>query len=50
MDRSQNKDSSGSQFFIVTGEASNLDGDYAGFGKFIKGMDVVKKYKASLLE
>ncbi len=43
MARSQNKDSAGSQFFIVTGEASNLDGDYAGFGKVIKGMDIVKK-------
>lgn len=43
MARSQNHDSAGSQFFIVTGEASNLDGDYAGFGKVIKGMDIVKK-------
>lgn len=43
MARSQNNDSAGSQFFIVTGEASNLDGDYAGFGKVIKGMDIVKK-------
>lgn len=47
MARSQNKDSAGSQFFIVTGEASNLDGDYAGFGKVIRGMDVVKKIESA---
>ena len=43
MARSQNKDSAGSQFFIVTKDASNLDGDYAGFGKVTKGMDIVKE-------
>jgi len=41
MARSQDPDSAGSQFFIVTGDASHLDGDYAGFGKVIDGMDVV---------
>ncbi len=43
MARSQNKDSAGSQFFIVTKDATSLDGDYAGFGKVIKGMDIVKE-------
>lgn len=33
--------SAGSQFFIVTGDASNLDEYYAAFGKVIEGMDVV---------
>lgn len=34
------KESSGSQFYIVTGEASFLDGQYTVFGKVVKGMDV----------
>jgi cyclophilin family peptidyl-prolyl cis-trans isomerase len=37
------KESSGSQFYIVTGNASHLDGQYTVFGKVIKGMDVVMK-------
>jgi len=37
------KESSGSQFYIVTGKASHLDGEYTVFGKVIKGMDVVMK-------
>lgn len=40
MARNDNPDSAGSQFFIVTGSASHLDGKYAGFGKVISGMDV----------
>lgn len=43
MARSQNKNSGGSQFFIVTKEASHLNKNYAGFGKVINGMDIVKK-------
>jgi len=41
MARSQHPDSAGSQFFIMTDTASQLDGDYAAFGKVIAGMDVV---------
>jgi cyclophilin family peptidyl-prolyl cis-trans isomerase len=37
------KESSGSQFYIVTGEASHLDGQYTVFGKVTKGMDVALK-------
>ncbi len=37
------KESSGSQFYIVTGDASHLDGQYTVFGKVIKGMDVALK-------
>jgi len=37
------KESSGSQFYIVTGEASHLDGQYTVFGQVTKGMDVALK-------
>ncbi|HEY3251345.1 MAG TPA: peptidylprolyl isomerase [Ignavibacteria bacterium] len=37
------KESSGSQFYIVTGEASHLDGQYTVFGKVTKGMDIALK-------
>lgn len=43
MARSMDNDSAGSQFFIVSGEATYLDGEYAGFGKVIDGMDIVDK-------
>ena len=42
MARSGQPDSAGSQFFIVVGDATFLDGDYAGFGIVIEGMDVVE--------
>ena len=37
------KESSGSQFYIVTGEASHLDGEYTIFGKVTGGMDIALK-------
>ncbi len=37
------KESSGSQFYIVTGEASHLDGEYTVFGKVTGGMDIALK-------
>ncbi len=37
------RESSGSQFYIVTGEASHLDGQYTVFGKVTKGMDIAQK-------
>ena len=37
MARSGEPDSAGSQFFIVHGDASFLDGEYAAFGKVIEG-------------
>ncbi len=41
MARSGDPDSAGSQFFIMHGDASYLDGGYAAFGKVVSGMEVV---------
>lgn len=41
MARTMMPNSAGSQFFIMHKTASHLNGQYAGFGKVIEGMDVV---------
>ena len=41
MARAMDPDSAGSQFFIMHKDASHLDGQYAAFGKVIKGIEVV---------
>lgn len=43
MARSMLPDSAGSQFFIMHKTSPHLDGQYAGFGKVIEGMDVVNE-------
>jgi peptidyl-prolyl cis-trans isomerase B (cyclophilin B) len=43
MARTNDPNSAGSQFFIMTEKAEHLDGEYAAFGKVIEGMDVVKQ-------
>lgn len=43
MARTQDPNSAGSQFFIMSGDAPNLDGEYAAFGKVISGLEVVDK-------
>lgn len=47
MARSKEPNSAGSQFFLMTGDAPHLDGDYAGVGKVIEGMSVVRKIEAT---
>ncbi len=43
MARSRDPDSAGSQFFIMLDNAPHLDHQYTGFGKLIKGEDVLMK-------
>jgi peptidyl-prolyl cis-trans isomerase B (cyclophilin B) len=43
MARSQDPNSAGSQFFICHGDPKFLDRQYTGFGKLIKGEDVLEK-------
>jgi len=40
MARSQDPDSAGSQFFLMTELSPHLDGDYAAFGEVTEGMEV----------
>ena len=41
MARTMAPNSGGSQFFIMHKKAPHLDGQYAGFGKVVEGMDIV---------
>ena len=41
MARAMNPNSAGSQFFIMHHDAPHLDGQYAAFGKVVKGIEVV---------
>lgn len=43
MARSSDMDSAGSQFFIMLGTSSYLDGDYAAFGKVIDGFSIIEE-------
>ena len=47
MARASHPDSAGSQFFIMTGDAPHLDGQYAAFGKVLEGMDEVQRIVAA---
>ena len=42
MARSSLPNSAGSQFFIMLGTAEHLDGNYAAFGKVVKGMETIE--------
>lgn len=50
MARTQDPNSAGSQFFIMTDPAPHLDGEYAAFGKVIEGMEVVDEIVQSETE
>ena len=43
MARTQDPNSAGSQFFIMTNASPHLDGEYAAFGEVISGLDVLDK-------
>ena len=43
MARAQNPNSASSQFFICHSDAKFLDGQYAGFGKVVEGIETVDK-------
>lgn len=43
MARTMIPDSAGSQFFIMHADAPHLDGQYAAFGKVIRGLEVVDR-------
>jgi len=45
MARSQSPNSANSQFFIMLGDATHLDGQYTAWGRVIDGMDNVDKIK-----
>jgi peptidyl-prolyl cis-trans isomerase B (cyclophilin B) len=46
MARSADPNSAGSQFFLMLGRAPHLDGQYTGFGKVTKGLEVLEKIEA----
>jgi peptidyl-prolyl cis-trans isomerase B (cyclophilin B) len=46
MARTNDPDSAGSQFFIMTDDASYLDGKYAAFGKLTSGFEVLDSVAA----
>lgn len=48
MARSSDYNSASSQFFIVHEDSTNLDGNYAAFGKVTEGMEIVDKIAESV--
>ncbi|MEG1255672.1 peptidylprolyl isomerase [Clostridium sp.] len=47
MARGKDKNSAGSQFFIMHSDSPHLDGEYAAFGKVIEGIDEIDKIASS---
>ena len=50
MSRTNIPDSAESKFFIVCSDATHLDGEYAGFGYVVAGMDVVDAIQSAKTE
>jgi peptidyl-prolyl cis-trans isomerase B (cyclophilin B) len=50
MARTNNPNSAGSQFFIMHGDHSHLDGNYAAFGKVTSGIEVVDEVANCLVD
>ena len=48
MARSRDYNSATCQFFIMVGDETRLDGDYAAFGKVIEGIDIIESVMASI--
>ena len=48
MARSTDKDSASNQFFVMLGDATYLDGEYAAFGYCTKGFEVIEKIAKDL--
>lgn len=48
MARSRDYNSASCQFFIMVGDETRLDGDYAAFGKVVEGMDIIESVMASI--
>lgn len=46
MARTYLPDSAGSQFFIMSADGTYLDGEYAGFGRVISGIEVIDKVQS----
>ena len=46
MARRQDPDSAGSQFFIMVGTSTHLDGQYSAFGRVVEGQEVADKIAA----
>ncbi len=48
MARSRDYNSATCQFFIMVGDETRLDGDYAAFGKVVEGMDIIESVMATV--
>ena len=45
MARTDDPDSATTSFFLMLGEATNLDGKYSAFGRVVEGMDVLDAFE-----
>ena len=48
MARARDYNSATCQFFIMVGDETRLDGDYAAFGKVIEGMEIIENVMSSI--